>query len=122
LPDHITGIAVTNDPSRLDKKHSTAESLHGSKAVANEDNGSASMYDFVQLAETLSDKGGVANREHFIDKQNLWIKVSGDRECQSHLHPAAVPFHRNIDEGFDSSKGDNFVEAPLDAFSAHPEQ
>src|SRR5439155_17915780 len=47
--------------------------------------------------------------------------MGGDREGESHVHPARVPLHRRIDEALDPGEVDDFVELPPDFPSLHPQ-
>ncbi len=50
--------------------------------------------DVLHLAEALTLERGVADREHFVDEQDVRLEVRRDRERQPHLHAARVVLDR----------------------------
>ena len=53
---------------------------------------------------------GVADREHLVDDEDFRLDVGRDREGQPHVHPAAVPLHRRVEELLHLGEGDDLVE------------
>src|SRR3569833_1116199 len=49
-------------------------------------------------AKTLLLKRRVANREDFIDEENVGIRIDGDRKRQPHLHPRGIDSERFVEE------------------------
>ena len=66
-------------------------------------------------------KCDVADRQHFVDDQNLGFKVRRDGERQPHVHPARVVLDRRVDETLDFGERDDLVELPVDLGLVHAE-
>ena len=67
--------------------------------------------DLVHLAQRLALEGGVADREHLVDEQDLGLEVGGDGEGEPHLHAARVALDRRVEEALDLGELDDLVEA-----------
>ena len=67
--------------------------------------------DLVHLAQRLALEGGVADREHLVDEQDLRLEVGGDGEGEPHRHAARVALDRGVEEALDLGEVDDFVEA-----------
>ena len=86
--------------------------------MANEQHcASGSRYVF-HFIDATSLKFGVAYGEHFIDEQNILIKIGGNGESQPNIHSAGVTLHRSIDELLDFGKADNIVELAINLGTA----
>ena len=79
------------------------------------------LADVVHLAEALLLEPRVADREHFVDDQDLRLEVRRDREREPHVHAARVVLHRRVDEALDLGEGDDLVELARDLRAAHAE-
>ena len=64
---------------------------------------------------------GVADREHFIDDEDVGFHVSGDGEGEPHVHATRIALDRGIQELFDSCEGHYLVELACDLTPAHAE-
>ena len=89
--------------------------------MRNEKNRATMPADIFHPVETFSLKAGVSHRQYFIHQQDLGLEVSCDGECEPYIHPAAISFHRGIDEFLDFGKRYNVVELSRDLSSAHAE-
>ena len=54
---------------------------------------------------------GIADGEHFVDKQHVRFRVNRHGECQPHLHTAGVRTQRAIDEFTKLCKFNNALKA-----------
>ena len=65
---------------------------------------------------------GVADGEHLVDEQDLGLEVRGDRERESHVHPARVALHRRVEERR-STPANSTISSKLacDLAAPHPE-
>ena len=77
--------------------------------------------DLAHLPQRLALEGGVADREHLVDEQDLRLEVGGDGEGEPHRHPARVALHRRVEEALDLGELDDLVEAGADLGPAHAE-
>ena len=74
----------------------------------------------LHLAEALLLEGGVADRQHLVDDQDLRLEVRGHGEGQAHVHAARVVLHRRVDEPLDLGEGDDLVELAVDLLLRMP--
>lgn len=85
--------------------------LDGLHIVADEDYGAGAFGgDSLHFAETFSLEGGIADRENFVDEENIGFEMSGHGEGKAHIHTRGVAFYRGIEEAFYVGKGDDFIE------------
>ena len=78
--------------------------------MAHEDDRSTVVRHVFHLGEALPLELDVADRQHLVDEQDLRVEVGGDREGESHVHPARVPLHRCVEELSDAGELDDRVE------------
>ena len=81
---------------------------------------SALLGDIVHLSQALLLEGGVADRQHLVDQQDLRLEVGGDGERQPQVHAARVVLHRRVEEPLDLGEGDDLVELALDLACVMP--
>src|SRR5262245_29829820 len=79
------------------------------------------MADVIHLAQALSLKACVSNRQHFICNQDLAVEMRRYRESEAHVHAARVAFHRGVDELLDFGKSDDLIEPRIDLPAFHSE-
>ena len=77
--------------------------------------------DLAHLAERLALEGGVADREHLVDEQDLGLEVGGHGEGQAHRHAARVALDRGVEEALDLGERDDLVEPAADLRAPHAE-
>src|SRR5262249_23196782 len=87
--------------------------------MAYEEDRAPSARDLTDLAETLLLKVRVANRQNFIDQQDLRIEMGRHGEGKFRIHPTRVALSRSVEESFDLGKGDDRIEMALDFPLAH---
>ena len=73
------------------------------------------------LTKTFALECRVADGEHFIDHEDFRIKVRGNGERQTYIHPAAVPFHGGVEKSCDLGEFHNLVEPSQDFLTTHAE-
>ena len=84
--------------------------------------GAAILGDAVDVALALLAKGGVADREHFVEDQDVRLQERGDREGEAHIHAAGVALDRRVDEALDAGEIDDVVKLGADVGLAETEQ
>src|SRR5262249_37004657 len=84
-----------------------------------QDSPTFSARDILHLSEALCLKFRVPDRQDLVDDQNFRLQMRGDREGQSHIHPAAVVLDRRVEKLLHAGEGDDRVEPPADFFAAH---
>src|SRR5262249_27315683 len=63
----------------------------------------------------------VADREHFVDHQNLGLEVRSNRKGQAQSHSTGIAFDRGVDELAYIREVDNVVELAIDLSPGHSE-
>ena len=66
-----------------------------------------------ELVEALLLKGGVPDREHLVDQDDLGLDLDRDREGEPYLHARGVVLELQIHELLELREGHDLVEAPL---------
>src|SRR5258708_38443132 len=77
--------------------------------------------DVAYFAQGLFLERRVANRQHFVDEDNLGLEMRRDREPQPHVHSARIMFDRSVDKLVHFGECHDLVELALDFVSPHPE-
>ena len=65
--------------------------------MADQHDGTAETLEFQNPLQTFLLKAQIADRQHFVDQQDLRIDMDGNRKPQPHFHAAAVAAHRIVD-------------------------
>ncbi len=73
----IAGI----QPDRL-----IAQPFHQSERMRHEQHGLAASSEITEPVETLVGKRLVADRQHFVDEQDVRVHVDRDGEAETHVH------------------------------------
>src|SRR4030095_14808905 len=73
------------------------------------------------LVEAFPLERCIADGQHLIDHEDLGLQVSSHGERQSHVHPAAIPFHWRVKEPLYLGEAHDLVELPPDLEAAHSE-
>jgi hypothetical protein len=75
----------------------------------------------VDAVEALRLERGVADRQHFIEQEDVWLEMSGNREAEANVHPRRVVLHRHVDELTHAGKVDDSFELFCDLRTSHAE-
>ena len=67
----------------------------------------------------LALKLDVAYGEHFVDQQDVGLKVGRHREGEPHLHAARIVLDGHVDEGLDPGERDDLIEPAFDLAPSH---
>src|SRR5262245_46722724 len=97
----------------------SAEAFDRGHVVADEQDRPALLRHLADLAETFPLEGGVADRQHLVDQENLWLEMDGDRERQADIHATRVVLGGGIDELLDLGEADDLVELAADFCPLH---
>jgi hypothetical protein len=89
--------------------------------VAHEDNRSSSACDIIHLAKAAFLEGGISDREHFVNQEDLGLEMRRDGESQPQVHAARVVLHGRVDERSDLGKRNDSVELCQDLRALHAE-
>jgi hypothetical protein len=119
--DRVGLIAIKHDPSFFEQNSAGAKRLDRRGVVAHEKHRSTGPRNFADLAQTLLLKRSVADRQYFIDRENLGLELRGDRKRQPDPHADRVSFDGRVDEFADPCKIDNLLKFPGDLAARHPE-
>ena len=77
--------------------------------------------DLAHFAEAFFLEARVADREDFINEQDLRFEVRGHGEGEADEHAARIVFHRRVYELLDLGERDDLVELRADFPALHPE-
>ena len=75
----------------------------------------------LELLEALLLEGGVADREHLVDEQDVGVDLDRDREAEPHAHARRVVLELEVDELLELGEGDDLVEALARLLAREPE-
>ena len=67
-----------------------AKAVERAHVVGNEHDRTTFIAHVVEDVETLLLEGGIADREHLIDEQDLRVHLDGNRKGQTHMHSRGV--------------------------------
>ena len=90
--------------------------------MTDEEHGAAAACDVFHLAEALLLERGVPNRENFIDKENLRLKVGSHRKSETHEHAARVMLDLHVEKFLHFGECHDLVEFAIDLGFLHTEQ
>src|SRR5713101_3600925 len=110
--DHADGAVI-------DPEHDLGVLGDIRQIVRDEDDGLVLLLELGQLVETLGLEGGVPHGKNLIDQENVWIRVSGHREAQAHLHSRGIVLDGGVNESLDLGEGHDLIELALDLPSGH---
>src|SRR5262245_182698 len=99
-------LSITkNDPM-------SAKAPQRSMIVANEQDRPSRLRNFRHLAKAFALEFVVPYRQHFVDNQDFWLKMSGDRKCKTNIHTIAIVLDWRINEFLQASEGDDLFQLP----------
>jgi len=84
-------------------------------------NGLAGVLERHDAVKRLASKRAVANRQRFIDHQNIGLHAGGYGKSQAHEHAAGIRLHRLADKVADVGKSQNAVQPLIDLGPAQPQ-
>ena len=90
--------------------------------MANKKNSSALSGYFSHLSETFFLKFNIADRQNFVNNQNVWLKMSCHCESEAYVHAARVALYWRINKSLYFSKSNNGIEHTINLLFAHAEQ
>ena len=121
LGDGVRDIAVEGETARAQDDRPGTEVRDGRHVMADKQDGAAVRRDIPHLAQALPLKLQIADREHFVDDQNLAAQMRRHGEGQPHIHAAAVMLHGRVEKALDAGECDDRVELAADLRARHPE-
>ena len=85
-PQRVPRIAVDDDPALLQHDRAVAEPADLLERVRHQHDRTALALEPADPVEALALEGLVADREHFVDEQDIRVDVDGPGERQPHVH------------------------------------
>ena len=89
--------------------------------MTDEEHGAAALRHLGHLPQALLLEFRVADRQHFVDDQDLGLQMRRDRESEPDIHAGGKSLDRRVKKLFDFGKSDDLVETALDLGAAHAE-
>ena len=112
-------IAVEREAARAQHDGPGAQVADGRHVVADEQHRAAVRRDIAHLAQALPLELQIADREHFVDDQNLAAQMRRHRKREPHVHAAAVVLHRRVEKALDAGERDDGVELAANLGARH---
>ena len=111
---HLLRRALIHFHSLIQQDYSVTISGNTSQIVADEQDGSSLLLEFVKFPVAFCLKKYVSHRQCLIHDQNFRINVDGHCKCQTHKHTAGIGFHRLVYKIPDVCKLQNAVQLCID--------
>src|SRR4051812_4179301 len=73
----------------------------------------------LHLPKTFFLEGGVADSQHFVNQQDLRLKVRGHCKSEAHVHSRRVALDWRVNETLDLCESDDLVEFTRDLTPSH---
>ncbi len=123
VPAHrFAGQSRVNQTAIVQHVGASAESSERLEVMTHEQDRHSLVLQLAQLRHTARRESRVANRERFIDDENLGVDVDRNRERQPYEHAARVGLDRQIDELPDFRKGQDAIVSRINLGGAQPQQ
>src|SRR5260221_9850855 len=90
--------------------------------MTDQHDGPALLPYLIDLLQTFLLKLSVSYSQHFVDQDNVRLKVYRSREGQADIHTAGIEFNRGIEEFFNTGKINDFVELAINLYPLHAHQ
>ena len=94
--DHLFSGTVHPQPSTIDPQAAITEPCDGVQAVRDEYQRAPLVDEPFNPLQALLLEREVADRKHFVQQQNVRVKVGRYGECEPHLHTAGVPLNGRV--------------------------
>ena len=108
---HLVRLAQVYRIAPLQQERSVAEALQCPHIVGDEDDRPTLVSQIVEHVEALLLEGGVADREHLVDHQDVRIDLDRHGERQAHVHPRRVVLELEVLELLKLGEIDHAVNA-----------
>ena len=93
-----------------------AELLNRTKAMTDYYDCATFTTKLLDFLTTFSLKRLIANCEDFINEQNFWFDVCGDREAKSDHHSGRIVLYSGVNKAFNSGKINDALKLLLSSF------
>ena len=103
--EYVIGSAVAGHDPLIEQDGTVAEGFDGTGVVGDEQQGGALIAELANPGEAFVLEVGVADRQGFIDDQDVGADGGGDAEGEADLHSAGVGTNRLVDVVADFGKG-----------------
>ena len=108
----LVGIADRLDVAAVEQHRPVAELLDRAHVVGDQDHRAVGAH-LVEDVAALLLEGGVADREHLVDQQDVGVGLDHHRERQPHEHPRGVVLQLQLGELLELGELDHRVEPRL---------
>ena len=86
----LVRLAEVDGVAPLEQQRAVAEAVQRAHVVGDEHDRAPFVAHLVEDVEALLLEGGVADREHLVDEQDVGVDLDRDREGEAHVHPRGV--------------------------------
>ena len=117
----LVGGAVVDDAALAQVDHALAHGLDAEHVVRHEQDRGVLLLQPLRELDALALEGQVADREHFVEDQDLGVQVRRHREREPHVHAAGVALDGRVDELPHPGELDDRVELRGDLLHRHAE-
>src|SRR6516225_7502362 len=87
--------------------------------MADKEDGATTCRYLTYFTEALFLKVRISYGKYLIHNHNFWLQMGRDGKGQSHVHSAAVAFHRSVEKLFNRRERDDLIKLGLDLGTAH---
>ena len=84
--DHLCRRTAHFEAAFFEPHHFFAQLLYCTKSMAHDNDRASFAAKLLDFFAALTLEGLIANSEHFVDQQNLWLNMCGDRETEPNNH------------------------------------
>ena len=110
------------DVAVVEQHRPVAVLLDRAHVVGDQDHGAVGAADLVEDVLALLLEGGVADRQHLVDQQDVGVGLDHDREGEAHQHPRGVVLELQVGELLELCELDHRLEAALRVVAAEAHQ
>jgi len=116
------GRALLHNTAVVEEVGTIAEALNGSQVVSDDDDGLASMAEFVKTLEALLLEPLVSHSQDLVNHQDVWVDLHGDGETQTGIHAGGVVLDGGVHVVFQFGEGHDALVALRHLRSGEPKE
>ena len=118
---HVVRPAGRDHVSVVEQDRAPAQQRDRGEVVGHEQDRAPGALELLDAPVAAALEGGVAHRQHLVDRDHLGLEMRGDGEPEAGEHSGRVALDRRVEGGTDVGELDYVVEASERLAAAHPE-